>query len=110
VWVILRRLIPDALELVATNADHWHPDFVMKLWITFNPQLTPVPRRQVFIMLAWETEHAVRSTRSFEAPRYDAASLGNGESLQRQAHDAADANPSVKATRDWQAFPSPMRY
>jgi hypothetical protein len=38
----LRRLIPDALELVATNADHWHPDFVMKLWITFHPQLAPV--------------------------------------------------------------------
>ena len=33
-WVILRRLFPDALELVATNADHWHPDFVMKLRIT----------------------------------------------------------------------------
>jgi hypothetical protein len=45
---------------VATNADHWHPDFVMKLWITFHPQLTPVPSRQVFIMLAWETEHAVQ--------------------------------------------------
>jgi hypothetical protein len=42
--VILRRLIPDALELVATNADHWHPDFVMKLWIAFHPQLAPAPR------------------------------------------------------------------
>jgi hypothetical protein len=41
--VILRRLIPDALELVATNADHWHPDFVMKLWITFHPPLAPAP-------------------------------------------------------------------
>ena len=39
VWVILRRLTPDALELLATNADHWGPDFVMKLWITFHPQL-----------------------------------------------------------------------
>jgi len=37
--VILRGLIPEALELVATNADHWGPDFVMKLWITFHPQL-----------------------------------------------------------------------
>ena len=53
--MILRRLIPDALELVATNADHWHPDFVMKLWITFHPPLAPVPSRQVFIMLAQET-------------------------------------------------------
>ena len=55
-WVILRRPIPDALELLATNADYWHPDFVMKLWITFHPQLAPVPSRQVFIMLAQETE------------------------------------------------------
>jgi hypothetical protein len=56
VWVILRRLIPDALELVATNADHWGPDFVMKLWKTFHPQRAPVPSRQVFIMLARETD------------------------------------------------------
>ena len=32
----LAAAYPDALELVATNADHWHPDFVMKLWITFH--------------------------------------------------------------------------
>jgi hypothetical protein len=66
--VILRRLIPDALELVATNADHWHPDFVMKLWIAFHPQLAPAPSRQVFIMLAQETEPcgSVRSTRSLK--------------------------------------------
>ena len=55
VWVILRRLIADALELVATNADHWRPDFVMKLRITFH-KLAPVPSRQVFTMLARETE------------------------------------------------------
>ena len=70
VWVILRRLIPDALELVATNADYWHPDFVMKLWITFHPALAPVPSRQVFIMLAQETEPcgSVRLTRSLRHP------------------------------------------
>jgi hypothetical protein len=60
VWVILRRLIPDALELVAANADHWHSDFVIKLWITFHPQLAPVPSRQVFIMLAQELSHSVQ--------------------------------------------------
>jgi hypothetical protein len=59
VWVILRRLIPYALELVATNADHWHPDFVMKLWITFHPQVATVPSQQVFIMLAQETSGLV---------------------------------------------------
>ena len=58
-WVILRRLIPDALELVAANADHLHPEFVMKLWITFHPQLAPVPSRQVFIILAQETSGLV---------------------------------------------------
>ena len=47
-WVILWRLIPDALELVATNADHWHPDFVMKLWKAFHPRLASVPNRQEF--------------------------------------------------------------
>jgi hypothetical protein len=71
VWVILRRLIPDALELVATNADHWHPDFVMKLWITFHPQLAPAPSRQVFIMLAQQTQPcgSVRLTHSLKHPR-----------------------------------------
>ena len=66
----LAAAIPDALELVATNADHWRPDFVMKLWITFHPQLAPVPSRQVFIMLAQETEPcgSVRSTRSLKHP------------------------------------------
>ena len=69
-WVILRRPIPDALELLATNADHWHPDFVMKLWITFHPQLALAPSRQVFIMLAQETEPcgSVRLTRSLKHP------------------------------------------
>ena len=69
-WVILRRPIPDALELLATNADYWHPDFVMKLWITFHPQLAPVPSRQVFIMLAQETEPcgSVRLARSLKHP------------------------------------------
>jgi hypothetical protein len=70
VWVILRRLIPDALELVATNADHWHPDFVMKLWKAFHPRLASVPNRQEFIMLARETEPcgSVRLTRSLKHP------------------------------------------
>jgi hypothetical protein len=26
---------------VATNADHWHPDFILKLRITFHPPLAP---------------------------------------------------------------------
>jgi hypothetical protein len=33
-WMILRRLIPNALELAAANAHDRHPDFIMKLWIT----------------------------------------------------------------------------
>jgi hypothetical protein len=69
VWVILRRLIPEALELVTTNADHWHPDFVMKLWITFHPQLASAPSQQVFIVPAKETEPcgSVRFEALFEA-------------------------------------------
>ena len=38
VWVILRRLIPNALELAAANAHDRHPDFIMKLRITFHLQ------------------------------------------------------------------------
>ena len=37
-WVILRRLIPNALELTAANAHDRHPDFIMKLRITFHLQ------------------------------------------------------------------------
>src|SRR6266545_7055008 len=37
-WVILRRLIPNALELAAANAHDRHPDFIIKLRITFHPQ------------------------------------------------------------------------
>ena len=59
-WVILRRLIPEALELLATNADHWGPDFVMKLWVTFHPQLVQRLAGKVFIMLAQELSHAVQ--------------------------------------------------
>jgi hypothetical protein len=36
VWVILRRFIPNALELAAANAHDGHPDFIMKLGITFH--------------------------------------------------------------------------
>jgi hypothetical protein len=68
--VILRRPIPEAREPVATNADYWHPDFVMKLWIPFYSQLAPMPSRQVFIMPAHETERcgSVRLTRSLKHP------------------------------------------
>src|SRR6266849_4844774 len=38
VWVILRRFIPNSLELAAANAHDRHPDFIMKLWITFHLQ------------------------------------------------------------------------
>jgi hypothetical protein len=38
VWVILRRFIPNALELAAANAHDRHPDFIMKLRITFHLQ------------------------------------------------------------------------
>jgi hypothetical protein len=41
VWVILRRFVADALELVATNAHDWRPDFILKLRITFHPLLAP---------------------------------------------------------------------
>ena len=37
-WMILRRLIPNALELAAANAHDRHPDFIMKLWITVHVQ------------------------------------------------------------------------
>ena len=40
VWVILRRFIPNAIELAAANAHDRHPDFIMKLWITFHLQRT----------------------------------------------------------------------
>jgi hypothetical protein len=36
--VILRWLIPDTFELAAANALDWHPDFIMKLRITFHLQ------------------------------------------------------------------------
>ncbi len=39
VWVILRRFIPNALELAAANAHDRRPDFIMKLRITFHLQL-----------------------------------------------------------------------
>ena len=38
VWVILRRFSPNALELAAANAHDRHPDFIMKLRITFHLQ------------------------------------------------------------------------
>src|SRR5260370_41057367 len=38
VWVILRRFIPNALELAAANAHDRHPGFIMKLLITFHLQ------------------------------------------------------------------------
>ena len=38
VWVILRWFIPNALELAAANAHDRHPDFIMKLRITFHLQ------------------------------------------------------------------------
>jgi hypothetical protein len=50
VWVILRWLIPNALELAAANAHYWHSDFVMKPRITFHLQLTPAPGQQVFFL------------------------------------------------------------
>ena len=49
-WVILRWLIPNALELAAANAHYWHSDFVMKPRITFHLQLTPAPGQQVFFL------------------------------------------------------------
>ena len=36
--MILRRFIPNALELAAANAHDRHPDFIMKLRITFHLQ------------------------------------------------------------------------
>jgi hypothetical protein len=36
VWVILRRFIPNALELAAANAHDRDPDFIMKLTHPFN--------------------------------------------------------------------------
>src|SRR5271168_3912707 len=43
-WVILRRFVADALELVTTNAHDWRPDFILKLRITFHPPLAPALR------------------------------------------------------------------
>ena len=36
--MILRRLIPNALELTAADPHDRHPDFIMKLRITFHLQ------------------------------------------------------------------------
>ena len=49
-WVILWRFIADALELVATNAHDWCPDFILKLRITFHPQLALALGPQVFLL------------------------------------------------------------
>ncbi len=49
-WVILRWLIPNALELAAANAHYLHSDFVMKSLITFHLQLTLAPGQQVFFL------------------------------------------------------------
>jgi len=38
VWVVLRWFIPNSLELAAANAHDRHPDFIMKLQITFHLQ------------------------------------------------------------------------
>ena len=35
-WVILRRLSPNALKLAAANADDRHPNFIVKLRITLH--------------------------------------------------------------------------
>jgi hypothetical protein len=40
VWVILRRLVSNTLELAAANAHHRHPAFIMKLRMTFHLQCT----------------------------------------------------------------------
>ena len=39
VWMILRRSVSNALELAATNAHDRHPNFIVKLRITFHLQL-----------------------------------------------------------------------
>ncbi len=49
-WVILRRFIPNACELSGANAHDWHPDFVMKLRITFHLQLALALGPQVFLL------------------------------------------------------------
>ncbi len=49
-WVILRRFIPNACELSGANAHNWHPDFILKLRITFHPQLALALGPQVFLL------------------------------------------------------------
>ena len=49
-WVILRRFIPNASELSGANAHDWHPDFILKLRITFHPQLALALGPQVFLL------------------------------------------------------------
>ena len=34
----LAVVYPNALELAAADAHDWHPDFIMKRWITFHLQ------------------------------------------------------------------------
>jgi hypothetical protein len=41
VWMILRRPVSNAFELAAAYAHHRHPDFIMKLRMTFHLQCTP---------------------------------------------------------------------
>jgi hypothetical protein len=50
VWMILRRFIPNACELSGANAHDWHPDFILKLRITFHPQLALALGPQVFLL------------------------------------------------------------
>ena len=80
--MILRRLIPDALELVATNADHWGPDFVMKLWITFHPQLVQRLAGRCLSCSPRKLSHAVNSVDAlFEAPPTHATLKDTGASV-----------------------------
>jgi hypothetical protein len=39
VWVILRRFVPNALELATANAHDRHPDCIMKLWTILHLKL-----------------------------------------------------------------------
>ena len=43
-WVILRRLSPNALKLPAADADDRHPNFIVKLRITLHLQRTALKR------------------------------------------------------------------
>jgi LmbE family N-acetylglucosaminyl deacetylase len=74
VWVILRRFIPNALELAAANAHDRHPDFIMKFRITFHLKRAAREHGWHPEQLARQKEHMVHELATMQ----EALALGDG--------------------------------